>query len=76
MVVDLAMTKDLEATMCRQGRQCGVRGTERGGIVAFLGGVKFKLADHWVVSGAVNVPINNQGFRPTAVGTGALEYYF
>jgi hypothetical protein len=45
-------------------------------FVDFLGGVKLRLTDHAVVGGAVNVPVNDQGFRPTAVGTVAVELYF
>lgn len=41
--------------------------------VDFLGGVKFRLAERWVLGGAVNVPINDEGFRADAVGTVALE---
>lgn len=41
-----------------------------------LGGIKVRLAEHTVLSGAVNVPLNNQGFRADAVGTIAVEQYF
>jgi hypothetical protein len=45
-------------------------------FVDFLLGIKVRLTDKSVASGAVNVPVNNQGFRAVAVGTLALEYYF
>jgi len=45
-------------------------------FVDFLGGVKLRLTDRLAFSGAVNVPLNNQGFRPAALGTLALETYF
>jgi hypothetical protein len=41
-----------------------------------LGGIKIRLGDRSVISGAVNVPINDQGFRAAAVGTVAAELYF
>ncbi len=41
-----------------------------------LGGIKIRLNDRSVISGAVNVPINNEGFRAAAVGTVAAEFYF
>ncbi|HVO22680.1 MAG TPA: hypothetical protein VMW56_03530 [Candidatus Margulisiibacteriota bacterium] len=41
-----------------------------------LGGMKFRLSDRSVISGAVSVPLNNQGFRAAAVGTVAAEFYF
>ena len=41
-----------------------------------LGGVKVRLSDRSVISGAVNVPLNNEGFRAAAVGTLAVELYF
>jgi hypothetical protein len=41
-----------------------------------LGGVKFRLNDRSVISGAVNVPLNNEGFRAAALGTVAVEVYF
>lgn len=44
--------------------------------VDFLFGVKVRLLDGLVLDGAVNVPVNSAGFRPAAVGTIALEYYF
>jgi hypothetical protein len=44
-------------------------------FVDFLAGVKFRLTDHSVVSGAVNVPVNDEGFRAAVVGTVAFEYY-
>lgn len=39
----------------------------------FVFGLKVRLAQQLVLSGAVSVPLNNQGFRPAAVGTLALE---
>ncbi len=45
-------------------------------FVDFLAGIKFRVTDNWIVSGAIDVPINSQGFRPAAAGTLALEYYF
>ncbi len=39
----------------------------------FVFGLKLRLAQQLVLSGAVSVPLNNQGFRPAAVGTLALE---
>ena len=44
--------------------------------VDFLFGVKGQLLDNMVVSGAVNVPLNDQGIRADAVGTVAVEMYF
>jgi hypothetical protein len=44
-------------------------------FVDFLGGFKVRLTDRYVLSGSVNVPVNNEGFRAAAVGTLALEYY-
>jgi hypothetical protein len=44
--------------------------------VDFLFGVKGQVLDNAVISGAVNVPINNDGIRPAAVGTVAFEMYF
>ena len=41
-----------------------------------LAGIKVRLNDRSVISGAVNVPLNNEGFRAAAVGTLALELYF
>jgi len=43
-------------------------------FVDFLGGVKIRLLAQLVMSGAVNVPLNDQGFRPAAAGTVAFEY--
>lgn len=45
-------------------------------FVDFLGGVKYRLTDRVVISGAVNVPLNDEGFRAAAVGTLAAEIYF
>ncbi len=42
----------------------------------FLFGIKVKILEGTVLSGAVNVPITDVGFQPIAVGTLALEYYF
>lgn len=44
--------------------------------VDFLFGVKGQILDDMVISGAVNVPINDQGIRAEAVGTVAVEMYF
>lgn len=41
-----------------------------------LGGVKVRVANKTVLSGSVNVPLNNDGFRAAAVGTLAVEQYF
>ena len=45
-------------------------------FVDFLFGMKVKVYDGTVLSGSVNVPVTGDGFRPDAVGTVALEYYF
>jgi hypothetical protein len=45
-------------------------------FIDFLGGIKVRLTDHAVIGGAVTVPVNNQGFRPAALGTIAGEFYF
>lgn len=45
-------------------------------FVDFLGGVKVRLLDQLVASGAVTVPLTDDGFRPDALGTVALEFYF
>jgi hypothetical protein len=45
-------------------------------FVDFLAGIKFRITDNWVISGTVDVPVNDQGFRPAAAGTLAVEYYF
>lgn len=45
-------------------------------FVDFLGGVKVRVANKTVLSGSVNVPLNNEGFRAAAVGTVAVEQYF
>lgn len=39
-------------------------------------GAKVRLSPDIVLSGSVSVPVNNQGFRPDAVGTLAAEWYF
>jgi hypothetical protein len=44
--------------------------------VDYLFGVKARIVNNTVLSGAVNVPITSDGFRAAAVGTVALEYYF
>jgi outer membrane putative beta-barrel porin/alpha-amylase len=41
-----------------------------------LVGVKVRLGEKSVLSGSVNVPLNNEGFRAPAVGTVAGELYF
>jgi hypothetical protein len=45
-------------------------------FVDFIGGLKVQVLESAVVSGAVTVPLNGQGFRPAALGTLALEAYF
>ena len=45
-------------------------------FVDLLGGIKVRVAENSVLAGAVNVPLNDEGFRATAVGTLALEQYF
>lgn len=45
-------------------------------FVDVLAGVKTRITDTIVISGAVNVPITNDGFRADAVGTLAVEGYF
>jgi len=45
-------------------------------FVDFLGGVKVRVANKTILSGSVNVPLNNEGFRAAAVGTLAVEQYF
>src|SRR5262249_15695617 len=42
----------------------------------FLVGVKVRRSNSSVLSGAVNVPVNDEGLRPIAVGTVGFEYYF
>ena len=44
-------------------------------FVDFLGGVRVRLNDRIVFGGAVTVPLNDQGFRPEALGTITLEMY-
>jgi hypothetical protein len=44
-------------------------------VVDFLGGIKARITDQVVLSGAVTVPLNDQGFQPDALGTIALELY-
>lgn len=45
-------------------------------FVDFLAGVKVKLWGKSVLAGAVRVPVNDEGVRPVAVGTLAVERYF
>lgn len=45
-------------------------------VVDFLGGVKVRLTEQLVASGAVTVPLVDNGFQPPALGTIALEFYF
>jgi hypothetical protein len=45
-------------------------------FVDFLFGMKVKLFEGGVLSGAVNVPVTSDGFRADAIGTVAFEYYF
>ena len=44
--------------------------------VDFLFGTRVRLTDRLIASGAVTVPLNDQGFRPAALGTVAVEWYF
>jgi hypothetical protein len=44
--------------------------------VDFLAGFKVRVAENTVVSGVVDVPLDDSGFRPAAVGTLAIEQYF
>lgn len=44
-------------------------------FVDFIAGVKLRIRERLVVSGAVSVPVTNEGFRAAAVGTLALELY-
>ena len=44
-------------------------------FIDFVGGLKLQLVENWFLSGAVDVPLNNEGFRPAALGTLALEYH-
>ena len=45
-------------------------------FVDALGGIKLRVADKTVLSGTVSVPLNNEGFRPAAIGTLVVEQYF
>jgi hypothetical protein len=44
-------------------------------FVDFLSGIKLAVTKRLVISGAVDVPLNGEGFRPDAVGTIAVEFY-
>jgi hypothetical protein len=44
--------------------------------VDFLAGAKVRLSDVIILSGAVNVPVTNEGLQPIVGGTIALEGYF
>lgn len=44
-------------------------------FAAFLAGVKVRLTESLVLSGAVSVPVTSDGFQAAAIGTLALEYY-
>ena len=44
-------------------------------FIDFIGGLKLRVAEQWILSLAISVPVNGEGFRPTALGTLALEYY-
>ena len=44
--------------------------------VDFLAGAKVRLSDVVILSGAVNVPVTNEGLQPIVGGTVALEAYF
>ena len=45
-------------------------------FVDFLFGMKVRLFEGGVLSGAVSVPVTSDGFRADAIGTVAFEYYF
>jgi hypothetical protein len=45
-------------------------------FIDVLAGVKFQIAENTFVSGALNIPVNDDGVRPDAVGTVAVETYF
>ena len=45
-------------------------------FVNFLAGLKVRLVGKSVLEGAVSVPVNNEGVRPAAFGTLAVEQYF
>jgi hypothetical protein len=45
-------------------------------FVDFLGGIKWRPTKNSVLSGAISVPLNNEGFRPVVLGTVAAELYF
>ncbi len=44
--------------------------------VDFLAGAKVRLSDRVILSGAVNVPVTDEGLQPIVGGTLALEYCF
>jgi hypothetical protein len=44
--------------------------------VDFLFGAKVLVTKSSVIAGAVNVPVNDEGFRPEAIGTLTFELYF
>lgn len=44
--------------------------------VDLLVGGKMRLTDAMVISAALTIPLNDQGFRADVVGTGAFEVYF
>jgi len=53
-----------------------LEGTRLGdNFVDCLGGFKLRLTGTLVLSGTVDVPVNDEGFRADAVGTLALEWY-
>jgi hypothetical protein len=43
-------------------------------FVDFLGGIKMRLAERVILTGAVDVPLNDEGFRPDGLGTVAFEF--
>jgi len=45
-------------------------------FVDLIYGSRIRITNRLVLSGAVDVPLNNEGFRPVAVGTVAVESYF
>jgi hypothetical protein len=42
-------------------------------FVDLLVGAKFRLRENLVLSGAVSIPVNDEGFRPAALGTIGIE---
>ena len=44
--------------------------------VDFISGLRIQLAQGVTASGAIGVPVTEDGFRPTVLATAALEFYF